>query len=283
MVAAVATFTAADPGDRGRRLPLALVASTLLHAAIGIGLALWLVPGQQSSLPPGDAPLAVTIRQVDAPPAAVSPPGTPEPGAKPETRTALTAATASATLLQQGSVVAPVAAPTAEPRDSSPVAPSGVAGATSTPSLPAAKTGTVNAPPAPAVATGTATLAIDSAIPANVAFAALARSASGMEFPVEVSKPVHIRSAPAVTYPSGALARQQEGSVLAVVIVDERGMPYSISLLEFDKAFVESAETAIKETRFTPAEDMNGKPIMFHTMVRIRFVRTTPGNAGPGR
>jgi len=151
------------------------------------------------------------------------------------------------------------------------------------PSVSSSAPAAASAPPVPAVATGTTTLAIDATIPANVALDALAASAPTTAFPIEVGKLVRIRSAPPVTYPSGALEWQREGSVLALVIVDEHGMPYDIGLVEFDKEFVAAAETALKETRFTPAEDMNGNPIMFHTMVRIKFLATTPGQVGKAR
>lgn len=271
MLAAAAILAPGDPGDQRRRLPLAFVASTLLHAAIGIGLALWLVPGQQSSLPLGAASLAVTIRPAALDAAAMpTPPDTPAVDPAAEAHPALTVASAPVSVARADSSSPNATVPAQEAK-----AP--------TPTLVAKATAAASAPPVPAVAAGTTTLAIDATIPANVVFDALAVHSLGKEFPVEVGKLVRLRSTPPVAYPPAALKAQKEGSVLALVIVDEHGMPYDISLMEFDKEFVEAAEAALKLTRFTPAEDMNGNPIMFYTMVRIRFLGSTPGRAGDAR
>ena len=86
-----------------------------------------------------------------------------------------------------------------------------------------------------------------------------------------------------MTYPQAALERQARGSVLALVIVDAQGMPEDISILQFEPEFVPAAEAALRETRFDPAEDMNGTPIRFYALVRISFLGSGPGNAGGPR
>lgn len=266
------------PRSRDKRdLPIALVVSTLCHAVIGIALAWWLVPGQQSSLPSGDAPLAVSLRVEAQPPPqkSVGPETPPAPQEFPGQESATPAPQTPPALVAPGTVPLPSHS---APGSALQLPASSVA-------IPTPSRAGAAAPeaPTPAVATGTTTLAVDNTVSVNVAIDSFAARGLNLDVPVEVGNPVRVHTVPPIIYPPAALQGQREASILALVVVDERGMPYDISLLEFDKEFSDSAIEALKATRFTPAEDMNGVPIMFYTTIRLNFLASTPGSsATPG-
>lgn len=250
-----------------RDLPIAVLASAVCHGIVALTLTLWLMPGQRSALLLRDAPLVVVLGQATTVPADAARPTSIE--AAPATAAPATLLTPSPVPSAQASVTA---AASPEPATSTALAqPRPVDAAVVAPRSAS------SAPPA--IASGTTTLDVDHAASASVALDALAARASSDDFPAEVGRPVRIRHAPTVSYPRSALEREARGSVLALVIVDAQGMPEDISLLEFEQEFVVSAEAALRETRFDPAEDMNGAPIRFYTLVRINFLGSAPGSA----
>lgn len=260
---------AKDGGDRD--LPVALGASVVCHGLLALALALWLVPGQRSSLPVSAVPLVVDLRTV------------PTPAVEATLRTSPQIPDTAAGPVALAVPTAPGVARSNAPAEPAPDNLASPGRDNAVPVVAASRQSQPASPPRPAVATGTTTLDVDYAASASVALDALAARATGEDFPAEVGKPVRIKRAPTVAYPRAALERQARSSVLALVVVDERGMPEDISILEFEPEFVASAEAALRETRFDPAEDMTGLPIRFYTLVRINFLGSTPGSPAAPR
>lgn len=257
-------------GGVDRDLPVALGASVFCHGLLALALALWLVPGQRSSLPVSVVPLVVELRTVPPPVEATL-------RASPQIPDTAAGAVALAIPTAQGVARSSVSAERASDTSVSP------GRDIAAPAVAASRQSQPASPPTPAIATGTTTLDVDYTASASVALDALAARATGEDFPAEVGKPVRIKRAPTVAYPRAALERQARSSVLALVVVDERGMPEDISILEFEPEFVASAEAALRETRFDPAEDLTGLPIRFYTLLRINFLGSTPGSPAAPR
>jgi len=95
------------------------------------------------------------------------------------------------------------------------------------------------------------------------------------EFPVEIDRPVRLEGTIEAQYPPAALGARREESVIAWIVVDERGTASEVQIVEGSEEFAEAVRAALKTARFVPARN-NQKPIRFPIALEFRFV--TGGN-----
>lgn len=96
-------------------------------------------------------------------------------------------------------------------------------------------------------------------------------------FPREIDTPVRLPGKLDVPYPPAALAAREEGTILVFAVVAEDGSVEQ-SHLQFEQGsreLGEAVETALRRTRFLPAED-GGKAIRFYVTLEFVFRIETP-------
>lgn len=96
------------------------------------------------------------------------------------------------------------------------------------------------------------------------------------DFPVEIDRPPRLTNPIEVPYPATALAQGREETVVAWVIVNEKGSAETIEIAEGSEEFAQVVRTALMAASFEPARN-NRLPISFPISLEFRF--TTPTQA----
>jgi TonB family protein len=91
------------------------------------------------------------------------------------------------------------------------------------------------------------------------------------EFPTEIDAPVRIKEAIRVRYPAAAMAAGREDSVAVWAIVDPRGDPDEVLVLDGTPEFAEAVVAAVKATKFVPAQN-DLLPRRYPIALEFRFV-----------
>lgn len=90
------------------------------------------------------------------------------------------------------------------------------------------------------------------------------------EFPAEIDRPVRLDGKVVARYPPAALRAGREGSVAVWLVVDAEGLADEIQVLDGDEEFASEVVSALRATRFVPAED-NLKPIRYPLALEFDF------------
>ncbi len=90
------------------------------------------------------------------------------------------------------------------------------------------------------------------------------------DFPIELDRPPRLDEKIEAKYPPAALAAGREDTVVAWIVVDEKGAAAEIEIAEGTEEFADAVRAAVQAARFIPARN-NRKPIRFPIALEFRF------------
>jgi len=110
---------------------------------------------------------------------------------------------------------------------------------------------------------------VDDRVP-RTRFAEALEGGALAEFPMEVESPVVLPGKLDVAYPTAALDKRRQGTVLAWAIVDPQGAVEQMQVLEGAPEFADAVRATLAATRFIPAHN-GGAPIRFYVTLEFDF------------